>query len=276
MKIDILSQFNLDTPLESTEEYQTLTVDDIIHKQAKYYHLPSSIKKDIPEFKYNHTPEIKDIRDRLIRDRGISKSHAKEILSFTKDIRYASEGYFTDYPSNIGYQETLADLNKIITSLESIDNDNVKQAFLTMLGDIKHKSLMEIQQESDLFNKVKSEINLNNINVEDIDFPLSGLNHVDISIIDDINDSLKSGKEISIPDNNEHVDLSTVMSSDIYPNAKKIIEFIIDIGDNIKDKDDEKSIYVMFILLNVYEKVYDVLERRHRLHLYLSHLENKE
>lgn len=277
-KLFDLDQFTGTESQESINDLLDLSFESLVERKESYYKsfLSHYQSPDIPVFHYQ---DLKDLRDIILSHESINKDLAKEILTYTKDIRLSNEGFFTEYLSKLGYQETLSDLDNIITSLEEEATDTIYQAFKTMINDIESKGLREIQQEQDLYNKIIPNLKSIPDEVENkINLSLQGLHYLDVTIIKQIEDSLKENKEISVKvKSDETKDLDTILRSDIYEDAKTIAKAIVGIGEGILNQDtiNPNTIQVMQVLMNIYSDLYDVIEKRHRLHLYLSNFENK-
>ena len=228
----------------------------------------------------NHVEELKRLRDHLKEERAIDKSSASEILFLLDgdhEIRFANEGYFTEYPSEIGYQETMEDLTEIIEKKDQETYSSLQESIQKQLSELKHQDYKQvIIQERDLYNKIKSEISFKEDMFKSIDSDQVSVLYQSLNL-DDI-DALK--KALLTRPSQESMDIETALSTDIYTDLLAKYDDIVALGIVLTEKsyqEDqvEQDVSIMKAYLSFIYRMQEIIYQRHRLHVWLSHLDHQ-
>nr|DAY07923.1 MAG TPA: hypothetical protein [Caudoviricetes sp.] len=228
----------------------------------------------------NHVEELKRLRDHLKEERAINKSSASEILFLLDgdhEIRFANEGYFTEYPSEIGYQETMEDLTEIIEKKDQETYRSLQESIQKQLNELKHQDYKQvIIQERDLYNKIKSEISFKEDMFKSIDSDQVSVLYQSLNL-DEI-DALK--KALLTRPSQESMDIETALSTDIYTDLLAKYDDIIALGIVLTEKsyqEDrvEQDVSIMKAYLSFIYRMQEIIYQRHRLHVWLSHLDHQ-
>lgn len=273
---DIQRQFSLDDDTTaSAESHQEPTT--IVPDTTPMITLTEPHQVDLSD---NHVEELKRLRDHLKEERAIDKSSASEILFLLDgdhEIRFANEGYFTEYPSEIGYQETMEDLTEIIEKKDQETYSSLQESIQKQLSELKHQDYKQvIIQERDLYNKIKSEISFKEDMFKSIDSDQVSVLYQSLNL-DDI-DALK--KALLTRPSQESMDIETALSTDIYTDLLAKYDDIIALGIVLTEKsyqEDqvEQDVSIMKAYLSFIYRMQEIIYQRHRLHVWLSHLDHQ-
>lgn len=273
---DIQRQFSLDDDTTmSVESHQEPT--KVIPDTTPTITLTEPHHVDLSD---PHIEELKRLRDHLKEERAINKSSASEILFLLDgdhEIRFANEGYFTEYPSEIGYQETMEDLTEIIEKKDQVTYRSLQESIQKQLDDLKHQDYKQvIIQERDLYNKIKSEISFKEDMFKSIDSDQVPVLYQSLQL-DEI-DALK--KALLTRPSQESMDIETALSTDIYTDLLAKYDDIIALGIVLVEKsyqEDrvEEDVSIMKAYLSFIYRMQEIIYQRHRLHVWLSHLDHQ-
>lgn len=277
---DIQRQFSLD---DDTIADATMSAES--HQESTTIALDTTVKITLTEPHHvdlsdNHIEELKRLRDHLKEERAINKSSASEILFLLDgdhEIRFANEGYFTEYPSEIGYQETMEDLTEIIEKKDQETYRSLQESIQKQLDELKHQDYKQvIIQERDLYNKIKSEISFKEDMFKSIDSDQVSVLYQSLQL-DEI-DALK--KALLTQPSQESMDIETALSTDIYTDLLAKYDDIIALGIVLTEKsyqEDlvEQYVSIMKAYLSFIYRMQEIVYQRHRLHVWLSHLDHQ-